>query len=129
MRTRNRDEEKRRNLSSPKIRECSQCGSLCESGKPCPHCGFLPTPKPKIVIPGPEVRAWNRSRDTAYAKAMQAMSAKKEKAEQYIKLYADMIRCPSMRNIPTHAWRVVLAVMDEHNKKGGKENGRNFEMM
>jgi DNA repair protein RadD len=48
---RNRDEEKRRTLSSPKIRECSQCGTLCESGKPCSHCGFRPTPRPQIVIP------------------------------------------------------------------------------
>jgi DNA repair protein RadD len=48
---RNSDEEKRRILTSPKIRDCSQCGTLCEAGKACPHCGFLPTPKPKIVIP------------------------------------------------------------------------------
>jgi DNA repair protein RadD len=48
---RNRDEEKRKTLTSPKIRECSQCGTLCQSGKACPHCGFLPKPKPDIVIP------------------------------------------------------------------------------
>jgi Bifunctional DNA primase/polymerase, N-terminal len=40
-----------RTLTGTKIRECSQCGTLCETGKACPHCGFLPTPKPTIVIP------------------------------------------------------------------------------
>jgi superfamily II DNA or RNA helicase len=136
---RNRNEEKRRNQTSPKIRECSQCGTLCEAGKACPHCGFLPAPKPKIVVPhdgelveikggkptrtivdkqqwydmiagyaaergrkpgyayfkfqerfghkppwdlkpkpcepSAEVRAWCRSRDIAYAKAMQKAQA------------------------------------------------------
>lgn len=48
---RNRDEEKRKILTSPKIRECPSCKTLGEAGKVCGHCGFLPTPKPHIVIP------------------------------------------------------------------------------
>jgi DNA repair protein RadD len=48
---RNRDEDKRKLLTSPKIRECFKCQALCEAGKPCPHCGFMPAPKPHIVIP------------------------------------------------------------------------------
>lgn len=48
---RNRNEEKRKQQSSPTIRECSQCSTLCECGKACPHCGFLPAPKRQVIVP------------------------------------------------------------------------------
>jgi DNA repair protein RadD len=47
---RNKEQEKREAIGT-KILECSQCGTLSEGGKPCPCCGFLPKPKPTIVIP------------------------------------------------------------------------------
>jgi superfamily II DNA or RNA helicase len=33
-----------------KLLDCSQCGTLREGGKPCPHCGFLPVRKPDLVM-------------------------------------------------------------------------------
>lgn len=47
---RNTDQAKRE-AAGTRIVECSQCGTLREGGKPCPCCGFLPRPKPNIVIP------------------------------------------------------------------------------
>jgi superfamily II DNA or RNA helicase len=29
--------------------DCSQCGALRVGGEPCPHCGFMPAPKPRYV--------------------------------------------------------------------------------
>jgi hypothetical protein len=43
--------------------------------------------------------------------------------EQYIKMPAILIRSPALRNLPLYAFRVVLAVMDELNRSGGKGNG------
>jgi DNA repair protein RadD len=48
---RNRDQERRSTPSGPKICECIKCKVLGEAGKPCWNCGYMPAPKPKIVIP------------------------------------------------------------------------------
>jgi hypothetical protein len=47
----------------------------------------------------------------------------KPKTGQYTKSPADLIRSPMLRNLPQRALCVVWAVLDEHNRKGGKENG------
>jgi hypothetical protein len=57
------------------------------------------------------------------ATAERIVTAKKPKAEQYTKFPAEMIRSPALRNMPQRAMCVVWATLDEHNKKGGKENG------
>jgi hypothetical protein len=51
------------------------------------------------------------------------MSAKKAMAAQYTKLPADLIRSPVLRNLPQCALCVVLPVLDELDRHGGKDNG------
>jgi hypothetical protein len=50
------------------------------------------------------------------------MSEKKQKSEQHTKLWADLMRSPSMRHAPHRAWLVTLAVLDELNRHRGKNN-------
>jgi hypothetical protein len=52
-----------------------------------------------------------------------AVRTKKPKIPQHVQLWADYFRSPSMRHLPQRAWLFVLAVLDEHCKHGGKENG------
>ena len=33
-----------------RLMECANCGALRKGGEPCPHCGFLPKPRPDAVI-------------------------------------------------------------------------------
>lgn len=35
---------------SSRLLECTQCSSIREAGKPCPHCGFMPQRPPKDVF-------------------------------------------------------------------------------
>jgi superfamily II DNA or RNA helicase len=46
---RNKTEAKRKQSGS-RISECTQCSALRTGGQACPNCGFLPRPKPDIVI-------------------------------------------------------------------------------
>jgi hypothetical protein len=47
----------------------------------------------------------------------------KKRGEQYVKLPAELIRSAALRNLPQRAFCVVLAILDEHNRHAGKENG------
>jgi superfamily II DNA or RNA helicase len=42
----NRTHAKREATGKDRFVECSQCGVMREGGKACPHCGFIPPPKP-----------------------------------------------------------------------------------
>ena len=41
--------QKRLESYSSRLLECTQCETIREAGKPCPHCGFLPQRPPRDV--------------------------------------------------------------------------------
>jgi DNA repair protein RadD len=44
--------ELREHDDGSRLVECSQCSSMREGGKPCPHCGFLPQTPPRDIVIG-----------------------------------------------------------------------------
>ena len=49
-RAENPTHEKRDQQKISRLVECSQCGALRTGGDACPHCGFLPKPRPDAII-------------------------------------------------------------------------------
>jgi DNA repair protein RadD len=42
--------EARSRQQTSRLIECSQCGALRTGGQPCPHCGFMPKPRPDAIF-------------------------------------------------------------------------------